>query len=49
MPVMRVEEKEPLGLDLRGVESGTQEPSCQGYMGVYGHALWSWTSNGMAL
>jgi hypothetical protein len=45
MPVMRVDKEEPLGLDLRGVESGTQEPYYQGYMGVYGHVLSSWTPN----
>jgi hypothetical protein len=48
MPVMRVEKEEPLGPDLRGVESGTREPSCQGYVGVYGHILSSWTPNDVA-
>jgi hypothetical protein len=28
MLVMRVEGEEPLSLDLRGLESGTREPSC---------------------
>jgi hypothetical protein len=45
---MHVEKEEPLGPDLRGVEYGTQEPSYQGYVGVYGHALSSWTLNGAA-
>jgi hypothetical protein len=49
MPVMHVEKEEPLGSDLRGVESRTQEPSYQGYVGVYGHVLSSWTLNGVAL
>jgi hypothetical protein len=45
MLVMRVEKDEPLGLDLRGEESGIQESSCQGYVVVYGHVLSGWTPN----
>jgi hypothetical protein len=48
MPVMRVEKEEPRGSNLRGVEYGTREPSCKGYVGVYGHVLSSWTLNGVA-